>query len=179
MRPLLLLALGLAAAASAQPADPAPPAPGWRGGVGAGLARAGGSSALVAATVRLQSPYGVGPLRVEGGATSVLALSPFGSGSVLTGAHVALGASAAAGPALVSVAAGPSLSSVLGETALGLYAGAQAHLVVLPALGVGAEAYTHVSSEASVVGLGLSFAFGRQPARALVPNPPPRPRPAR
>ena len=195
--PLLVLGLGTAAA---QPADSvSTPLPvsgpprsdsaverGWWGGAGvAVLDQTGAGQAVVGLSVRLRTPYGVGPVRVEGGAASAVALSAFGSGEVLTEGHVALGADAAVGPVLLAVAAGPSLASVYRaespDRALvpGLYAGAQVLVVVLPPFGIGVEAYAHVNRERSVVGLGTTLAFGRLPARALVTDPPPRPRPAR
>ena len=177
MRILVLIGLCASGAASAQTTPPASET-GWWGGLGGGFARElDGGSGLLGFAVRVQTPYEVGPARVGAGGSAALSLGGFALGEV----HVTAGTDVSTGPILVALAAGPSLASVEGGAGgvLGLHAEAQVLLVVLPRLGVGVEAYANVNREAAVVGFGTSLAFGRLPARAAIPDPPPRPRPAR
>ena len=118
------------------------------------------------------------PLVVQVGASGAGGL--FG-GTVLSEAHVALGASASAGPMFVTATAGPSLGRAYSGlrqeevTVPGLYAGVQAELVFLPFLGLGAEAFAHLNAVRPTAGVGIVYAFGRLPG-AVFPNPPPTPR---
>ena len=182
-RRLVLLALLCAGGtASAQTAPPGR-APGWWGGVGVGaLNENADGSVLLSATVRVRTPYSVGPLHVEGGVAGASSLSIFGTSASFAEAHVALGTGASVGPAFVAVAASPSVVVVEGRgggVVPGLYVGAQVQLAVFPAFGLGVEGYANANAEMPVVGGGLAFSFGRLPARAAIPDPPPRPRPAR
>ena len=182
-RALVLIALCAGGAASAQTAAPPASVPGWWGGFGLGvLDENEDGNVLLSVTVRVRTPYSVGPLRVEGGVAGASNLSIFGTSASFAEAHVALGTGTSAGPVLVAVAAGPSVVAVEGRgggVAPGLYVGAQVQLAVFPAFGLGVEGYANANAEMPVVGGGLAFSFGRLPARAAVPNPPPRPRPAR
>ena len=131
---------------------------------------------------------GAGPLIVQVGATDNFYFNPFGSGSTLSEVHAGAGATASVGPLWGSVVAGPSVgwtrrsasrdpvyADGRSRVVPGVFAGARAVFVVVPAIGVGAEAFAHVNAEVPVAGVGLTLAFGRLPG-AIIPNPPPTPR---
>ena len=188
---LLVLALALGTAAQAQSAETAPPA-GWWGGYTAGVVRTvdvDSRSGLLASHLYLRTPYGVGPVRVEGGAG--VAFDLFGSESVAD-VRLALASNVAAGPLLLSVAGGPALVAATrpsfldpgfaddqGKVLPGLHGSARVVLVIVPPFGIGVEAFGLTTEEVSYTGVGVSLSFGRLPARAAIRNPPPRPRPAR
>lgn len=156
-----------------------------------GLSASPDNGGLLLSGVRYTRSVGTGPVVVQAGATDTFYFNPFGSGSPLREVHVAAGVVTSAGPVLVSVAAGPSVgwarrsssrdpryADGRARTVLGVVASARAVLVVFPAVGVGVETFAQANGEVPVAGAGLTLAFGRLPG-ALVPNPPPRPRPAR
>lgn len=157
----------------------AAPARTWWVSLNTGFAEAGYSVPLLTSTLQAHVPLGVGPLEVQGGVGGGFDL--FGSGAY-SEAHVALGAAVAVGPVLVSGAAGPAaldFSGRPGKAFPALYADARLALVVFPPFSIGVEGFVLANREMPVRGVGVSLAFGRQPARAVFPNPPPRPRPAR
>ena len=144
---------------------------------------------LIAA--RYTRSLGSGPLVIEVGGTDNVVLSPFGSGSVMSELHAAAGVAVSRGPILLTAAAGPSVGRTLrsssrdpayedgrARTVPGLFVGARAVVVIVPAIGIGVETFAHANAELPASGVGVTMAFGRLPG-ALAPNPPPRPRPAR
>lgn len=156
-----------------------------------GLSASPDNGGLLLSAVRYTRSVGGGPFVVQVGATDNVYFNPFGSGSPLREVHVAAGVATSAGPVLVTAVAGPSVgwarrsssrdpryADGRARTALGVVASARAVLVVLPAVGLGVETFAHANAEVPAAGAGLTLAFGRLPG-ALVPDPPPRPRPAR
>lgn len=146
---------------------------------------------LILSGLRYTRSVGDGPVVLQAGLTDNLAFSVFGSASPLTEVHVAAGVATSAGPVLFTALAGPSVgwarrsssrdpryADGRARTVPGAVVSARAVLVVFPAVGVGVETFAHANAEVPAAGAGLTMAFGRLPG-ALVPNPPPRPRPAR
>lgn len=138
--------------------------------------------------IRYLRSVGPAPLVVEIGATEAIRFSIFGSGSPLAEAHLAFGAALSSGPLLLTAVAGPSVAEVRrspftdpdfdgyrSRVVPGLFAAVRGTLVILPAVGIGAEVFAHGNAKVPTVGAGLTFSFGRLPG-ALVPNPPPTPR---
>jgi hypothetical protein len=95
--------------------------------------------------------------------------------------HAAVGVQQSVGPVLVSGVVGPSVVFPDGDGARvlpGAYVATRAALVVVPRIGAGIEAFVHLNAALPVAGVRGVVAFGRLPG-ALIPNPPPPPRPGR
>ena len=169
---LVWILLFASAAVSAQPADSAVARrPAWVS-VSAFVA----NSAFVGVSAQGHIPVGRGPVVFQIGTSST---SGFFGGNVLTEGHVAVGASASAGPLFVTATVGPSVGRTFrplndaAVTALGGTAGIQARVVVFPFLGIGAEAFVNASAVRTVSGVGVHLSFGRLPG-AVFPNAPRR-----
>ena len=186
---LLLLA---SATASAQPADSTearPRRPAWLSySVMAGSDLSGKSDqSLLVSTIQFQRPLGSGRVLLQigvSGSTEFSFLGRSGRSDGIGEVHVAMGTSGSVGPLFLSATAGPSIgfttrggSSTASstQTVPGVFAGVQGVLVILPAFGIGVEAFSQINAVMPVAGVGFNLSFGRLPG-AVFPNMTPMPR---
>ena len=182
MTRVLLLVLLLAPVASAQPSDSLAArrlaVSSLSLGLGIGTDLGGGTrsvGSLLSASIDFLRSVGTGPAVVQVGASATSGFVFYGLGEV----HAAAGVQRSVGPVLLSGVVGPSVVFPDGDGAPvlpGVHASLRAAFVVVPRIGVGVEAFAQVNAALPVVGVRGAIVFGRLPG-ALVPNPPPTPRP--